>query len=75
MSVTSLAPVPEWMFPPEGGFTADDLDHLPDLPPHTEPIDGSLVLVSPQAHFNSLSLYLLEHALAPHASPQPTRTP
>jgi Uma2 family endonuclease len=59
----SIAPVPEWMFPPEGGFTAEDLDHLPDLPPHTELIDGSLVLVSPQAHFNSLNLYLLEHAL------------
>ncbi len=63
MSVMSLAPVPEWMFPPEGGFSADDLDHLPDLPPHTELIDGSLVLVSPQAHFHSLNLYVLEHAL------------
>lgn len=63
MSVMSLAPVPEWMFPPEGGFTADDLDHLPDLPPHTELIDGSLVLVSPQAHFHSLVLYILEQSL------------
>lgn len=52
MSVMSLAPVPKWMFPPEGGFTADDLDHLPDLPPHTELIDGSLILVSPQASFH-----------------------
>jgi Uma2 family endonuclease len=63
MSVMSLAPVPEWMFPPEGGFTADDLDHLPDLPPHTELIDGSLVLVSPQAHFHSLVLDVLVGAL------------
>ena len=63
MNVTSLAPVPEWMFPPEGGFTADDLDHLPDLPPHTELIDGSLVLVRPQTHFHSLANDVLEHAL------------
>ncbi|GAB7031569.1 Uma2 family endonuclease [Streptomyces sp. NPDC021749] len=26
--------------PPPGGWTADDLDRLPDLPPHTELIDG-----------------------------------
>ncbi|MBR7826799.1 Uma2 family endonuclease [Actinospica sp. MGRD01-02] len=64
----SLAPVPEWMFPPEGGFTAEDLDHLPDLPPHTELIDGSLVLVSPQAAFHALVLFVMEHALH-HAAP------
>ena len=63
MSVMSLAPVPEWMFPPEGGFTADDLDHLPDLPPHTELIDGSLVLVSPQANFHTLAIDMLIAAL------------
>ena len=63
MSVMSLAPVPEWMFPPEGGFTADDLDHLPDLPPHTELIDGSLVLVSPQASFHSRIIDLIVAAL------------
>jgi Uma2 family endonuclease len=40
-------PVPNWMRP-EGGFFADDLDHLPGLPPHTELIDGGLILVSPQ---------------------------
>jgi Uma2 family endonuclease len=59
----SLAPVPEWMFPPEGGFTADDLDHLPDLPPHTELIDGSLILASPQASFHMRAITLLEAAL------------
>ncbi|CAM5583904.1 hypothetical protein SFUMM280S_00712 [Streptomyces fumanus] len=25
-----------WPRPPEGGWTADDLDRLPNLPPHTE---------------------------------------
>jgi Uma2 family endonuclease len=63
MSVMSLAPVPEWMSPPEGGFTADDLDHLPDLPPHTELIDGSLVLVSPQASFHMRAIDLIVAAL------------
>jgi Uma2 family endonuclease len=63
MSVMSLAPVPEWLFPPEGGFTAADLDHLPDLPPHTELIDGSLILASPQASFHMRVLDALMIAL------------
>lgn len=47
----SAAPEPRperyrWPVPPEGGWKADDLDRLPDLPPHTELIDGSLVFVS-----------------------------
>lgn len=56
-------PVPDWLLPPPGGFTADDLDRLPELPPHTELIDGSFVLVSPQRIFHSLVLYLLETGL------------
>jgi len=52
-------PLPAWVFPPPGGFTADDLDRIPDLPPHTELIDGSLVFVSPQKHFHSLAVDLL----------------
>jgi Uma2 family endonuclease len=43
----TVDPVPDWMRP-DGGFFADDLDHLPELPPHTELIDGGLILVSPQ---------------------------
>ena len=43
----SAEPVPDWLRP-TGGFTAEDLDHLPELPPHTELIDGGLVLASPQ---------------------------
>ena len=34
------------------GFRADDLDHIPGLPAHTELIDGSLVFVRPQASFH-----------------------
>lgn len=33
-----------WPVPPQDGYTVDDLFTLPDLPPHTELIDGSLVL-------------------------------
>jgi Uma2 family endonuclease len=60
----SAEPLPEWMRPPDQGYTAEDLDRIPDLPPHTELIDGSLVLVSPQKLFHSLTLRLLEQSLA-----------
>jgi Uma2 family endonuclease len=43
----SVEPVPDWMRP-DSGFFADDLDHLPGLPPHTELIDGGLILASPR---------------------------
>ncbi|MER7999495.1 Uma2 family endonuclease [Streptomyces sp. NPDC095613] len=46
------APGSRWPVPPRGGWTADDLDQLPDLPPHTELIDGSLIFVSPQTFFH-----------------------
>ncbi|MFI2629728.1 Uma2 family endonuclease [Streptomyces collinus] len=52
MSVPPKASKPTWPTPPEGGWTADDLDRLPNLPPHTELIDGSLVFVSPQTIFH-----------------------
>ncbi|MEV0007401.1 Uma2 family endonuclease [Streptomyces sp. NPDC051840] len=53
MSIEPEAPEPRWAVPPVGGWTADDLDTLPNLPPHTELIDGSLVFVSPQTLFHS----------------------
>jgi Uma2 family endonuclease len=40
--------------PPVGGWTAELVDQVPDLPPHTELIDGSLVFVSPQKTFHLL---------------------
>ncbi|AXK36234.1 Uma2 family endonuclease [Streptomyces armeniacus] len=52
-----------WPMPPQDGYTVDDLFNLPDLPPHTELIDGSLVFVSPQRDFHMLALYLLERGL------------
>jgi Uma2 family endonuclease len=48
-----------WFIPPEEGFTAEDLDRIPELPRHTELIDGSLVFVSPQANFHVLSIDML----------------
>ncbi|MFE3940672.1 Uma2 family endonuclease [Streptomyces sp. NPDC059118] len=53
MSVGPEAPEPRWAVPPVGGWTADDLDTLPNLPPHTELIDGSLVFQCPQTLFHS----------------------
>jgi Uma2 family endonuclease len=52
-----------WFVPPEEGFTAEDLDHIPELPRHTELVDGSLVFVFPQAYFHMMMLRLLETVL------------
>lgn len=52
-----------WRMPPVEGYTADDLDQIPDLPPHAELIDGSLVLVSPQKRLHMKTLRLFEQAL------------
>jgi Uma2 family endonuclease len=60
--VSTTEPVPDWLRRP-GGYTADDLDTLLDLPPHTELIDGSLVFVSPQSRFHALALYVFERSL------------
>ncbi|MFD9125432.1 Uma2 family endonuclease [Kitasatospora sp. NPDC059571] len=62
-AVMTAAPEPTWPVPPEGGWTADDLDRLPNLPPHTELIDGSLVFVSPRALFHIYAIRLLEYGL------------
>ncbi|MFE7614211.1 Uma2 family endonuclease [Streptomyces sp. NPDC057496] len=69
MSVGPEAPEPRWAVPPVGGWTADDLDTLPNLPPHTELIDGSLVFVSPQTLFHSRAVSFFEwqlQSLLPH---------
>ncbi|USQ83458.1 Uma2 family endonuclease [Streptomyces phaeoluteigriseus] len=57
----------EWPRPPAEGWTADDLDRLPNLPPHTELIDGSLVFVSPQTRFHTRTLRLVENVLLDQA--------
>ncbi|MFF8592648.1 Uma2 family endonuclease [Streptomyces sp. NPDC015220] len=48
---------------PRDGYTVDDLFTVPDLPPHTELIDGSLVFASPQRSFHSVVIDLLTTGL------------
>ncbi|MFC8283761.1 Uma2 family endonuclease [Streptomyces cyaneofuscatus] len=59
-----------WPVPPQDGYTVDDLFTLPDLPPHTELIDGSLVFVSPQRDFHSTMIDLLVTGLRSTAPPE-----
>lgn len=59
----SAEPFPAWLRPPVGGWTAEDLDRLPELPPHTELIDGSLIFASPQTTFHNWAMWLLEYGL------------
>nr|WP_030884856.1 Uma2 family endonuclease [Streptomyces sp. NRRL S-1868] len=49
------AEFPEWMIPPRpSGWEAEDLDHLPQAPRHTELIDGALIfMMSPQRSWHS----------------------
>jgi Uma2 family endonuclease len=54
---------PRWPRPPEGGYTVDDLFTLPDLPPHTELIDGGLVFMAPQNVFHSTTIDVLVQSL------------
>ncbi|EST29514.1 hypothetical protein N566_21950 [Streptomycetaceae bacterium MP113-05] len=59
MTAEPVQKATSWPMPPQDGYTVDDLFRLPGLPPHTEMIDGSLVFVSPQRDFHSLSVDLL----------------
>ncbi|MEU9520359.1 Uma2 family endonuclease [Streptomyces sp. NPDC048224] len=43
---------PGWPVPPDGGWTADDLDRLPGLPEHTQLLDAALVFPCPQSVFH-----------------------
>jgi len=63
MTAEQAPAFPDWLRPPPGGFTSESLDVIPDLPPHTELIDGSLVLVSPQSRFHAVVVSALEGAL------------
>lgn len=66
------APGRRWPVPPRDGYTVDDLFALPDLPPHTELIDGSLVFVSPQRRFHAKMIELLLNGLR-RTTPQTLR--
>jgi Uma2 family endonuclease len=74
MTPMESAPLTEsethWPIPPEGGYCAEDLDTIPDLPPHTQLIDGSLVFVSPQVIFHKRAILMLWREFAAAAPPQ-----
>ncbi|WP_328769318.1 Uma2 family endonuclease [Streptomyces sp. NBC_00286] len=63
MTAESVEQRCQWPLPPQDGYTVDDLFTLPDLPPHTELIDGSLVFVSPQRNFHADVIDLLVSGL------------
>ncbi|WP_406204391.1 Uma2 family endonuclease [Kitasatospora sp. NBC_01560] len=65
-----MSELPDWMYAPRAeGWIADDLDHLPQAPRHTELIDGVLVfMMSPQRSWHSrvvTALTALLEALVP----------
>ncbi|GAB3815885.1 Uma2 family endonuclease [Micromonospora zhanjiangensis] len=64
-----MTAVPEWMRPPRPeGWLADDLDHLPQAPRHTELIDGALVfMLSPQRSWHARIVTALVLSLAEQA--------
>ncbi|MFF9310839.1 Uma2 family endonuclease [Streptomyces sp. NPDC014748] len=72
MTAESVEHRREWPVPPLDGYTVDDLFTLPDLPPHTELIDGSLVIVSPQRNFHADVIDLLVGGLR-RSAPQKFR--
>ncbi|MFD3734635.1 Uma2 family endonuclease [Streptomyces sp. NPDC058632] len=63
MTAESVEHRHHWPVPPVDGYTVDDLFTLPDLPPHTELIDGSLITVSPQRNFHADVIDLLVSGL------------
>ncbi|MEV4136886.1 Uma2 family endonuclease [Dactylosporangium sp. NPDC049742] len=64
-----MTAVPDWMHPPRPeGWFADDLDHLPEAPRHTELIDGALVfMMSPQRSWHARVIYALVNTLTEQA--------
>ncbi|KUN78444.1 Uma2 family endonuclease [Streptomyces griseoruber] len=70
MTAESAQDPVQWPVPPQGGWTVDDLFTLPDLPPHTELIDGSLVFVSAQRIFHADAIDMLMSGLRRTAPPE-----
>ncbi|MEU0226747.1 Uma2 family endonuclease [Streptomyces sp. NPDC006284] len=55
--------------PPDGGWTADDLDRLSDLPPHTQLLDAGLVFPCPQSAFHERATSFFGRQLSGVATP------
>ncbi|MEW1642935.1 Uma2 family endonuclease [Streptomyces sp. NPDC091219] len=64
-----MTALPDWMRPPRAeGWYAEDLDHLPEAPRHTELIDGALVfMMSPQRSWHGRLVTALTTALMAQA--------
>jgi Uma2 family endonuclease len=64
-----MTALPDWMRPPRAeGWFADDLDHLPEAPRHTELIDGALVfMMSPQRYWHARVINALTYTLGSQA--------
>ncbi|WP_371499789.1 Uma2 family endonuclease [Kitasatospora sp. NBC_00374] len=64
-----MSALPEWMTPPrQEGWYAEDLDHLPEAPRHTELIDGALVfMMSPQRNWHGRVVTALTNVLVTQA--------
>ncbi|MFJ2718672.1 Uma2 family endonuclease [Streptomyces sp. NPDC087437] len=70
MNATPNAAKPAWPVPPEGGWTADDLDRLPNLPAHTQLIDASLVFPCPHSVFHERAMSFFARHLDSAAPPE-----
>ena len=64
-----MTALPDWMHPPRPqGWFSDDLDDVPELPAHTELLDGALVFrLVPQRLWHSQVVHALAGALAGQA--------
>lgn len=68
-------PLANWPYPPDGGWTADDLDNLPQEGPngeldffkHVELVDGALIFMSPQKRFHDVVIRRLASAFEAQA--------
>lgn len=69
VTMRTMSALPDWMRPPRAeGWFAEDLDHLPEAPRHTELIDGALVfMMSPQRLWHSRVITNLTTTLADQA--------
>ncbi|MFI5957312.1 Uma2 family endonuclease [Cryptosporangium sp. NPDC051539] len=61
--------IPEWMRIPQGQWTADDLDLVPEEVGRCEVLDGALIVMSPQRFFHSTTIRRLANALEIAAPP------
>ncbi|MFI9229193.1 Uma2 family endonuclease [Streptomyces rimosus] len=64
-----MTALPDWTRPPRPeGWLAEDLDHLPEAPRHTQLIDGALILrLSPQRSWHGRLVTALTTALMAQA--------